>query len=66
VLSVGGVLGLVWTVAAWYFLASILAAPFFLLIRWARARSKRLFVDGPTKRSKALRPVLTDDHYWDS
>lgn len=57
-------LGYAWTFASWYFLASVVSAPIFLLVRRLRARSKRLFVTGPTERVKALHVVA--DHSQDA
>lgn len=51
-----------WIALAWLFLVLGVSIP---LIRAARARGKRLFVDGPTKRSKALLPDTRFDHTMD-
>lgn len=59
-------LGYAWTFAAWWFLASVAAAPVFLLVRRLRARSKRLFVDQPTARVRALHQDTTNDHIYDA
>lgn len=56
--------GYFWTAAAWWFLTSVVSAPLFLLVRRLRARSKRLFVTGPTERVKALHVVA--DHSQDA
>jgi hypothetical protein len=64
-MNIGTLLSLSWDLAAFWFLASVVGVPVFLLVRRARARGKRLFVDGPTKRSKALQQIYTNDHYWD-
>ena len=59
-------LGIAWTVAAWYFLASVAAAPFFLTVRKARARGKRLFATEPAARVDALKHDTTHSHIWDA
>ena len=61
----GQLMGLLWTIAAWWFLASVVSAPFFLLIRKARARGQRLFVEEPTARVHQLRHHAGADHYQD-
>ncbi len=60
-------IGIAWTVVAWFFLLSVAAAPFVVLVRKARARGKRLFVDVPNKRlgPPPDRPVQID-HRWDA
>lgn len=60
----GKVLGLAWTIAAWWLIASVISAPVFLIVRKVRARSKRLFVDQPTNRVRALHAVA--DHSQDA
>lgn len=57
-------IGYLWTAASWWFLASVISAPFFLAIRKARARSKRLYVTEPTNRVRALHAVA--DHTQDA
>lgn len=60
-------LGIAWNIAAGWFLVSVIAAPFFLVIRKARARGKRLFVDLPAERLGPP-PVHAShvDHRWDA
>lgn len=36
-----------------------------LTVRKARARSQRLFVDGPKKRSQAMHRDTTQNYEWD-
>lgn len=50
----------VWELAAVAFLVGVV-----LTVRKARARGKRLFVDGPTKRVKALHQVTSHEHEQD-
>lgn len=57
-------IGYFWTAAAWWFIASVVSAPVFLVIRKARARSKRLFATEPTERVRALHAVA--DHTQDA
>jgi hypothetical protein len=64
--AIGNAIGLAWTIAAWWFIASVFAAPVFLAIRKARARGKRLFADEPTARVRALKSNTTNDHIWDA
>lgn len=59
-------LGYAWTFAAWWFLASVAAAPVFLLVRRLRARSKRLFVERPNAVLATLKADTTNDHIWDA
>ena len=61
-MNAGQIMGLLWTIAAWWLIASVVSAPFFLLIRKARARSQRLFVDEPTARVHQLRQYTGNDH----
>lgn len=49
-----------WDLAAVAFLVGVV-----LTVRKAKARGKRLFVDGPTDRAKALRADTRMDHSWD-
>jgi hypothetical protein len=58
-------LGLIWTVAAWWFLLSVISAPVFLLIRNARARSRRLFRDNPSAVLATLKADTTNSHIYD-
>lgn len=58
-------LGYAWDAVAIWFVLSVASAPVFLLVRKARARSRRLFVDGPTGRIKALSADTRIDHKWD-
>ena len=65
VMNPGQVIGLLWTIAAWWFIASLVIGPIVALIQKARARGQRLFVDEPTARVHQLRRAVGDDHYWD-
>jgi len=47
-------IGYAWNFAAIWFLLSVAASPFFLLIRTARARGKRLFATEPAARVRRL------------
>ena len=49
-------IGIAWNIAAVWFLLSVAAAPFVVLVRKARDRGKRKFRDEPLKRLNALRP----------
>lgn len=66
-MNVGSAVGLIWDIAAWFLIVSVVAAPFVALVRRCRARSKRLFVDLPAKRLGPP-PVHAKqiDHRWDS
>lgn len=59
-------IGYFWTAAALWFLASVVSAPVFLLVRGLRARSKRLFVDEPVARIRAKTADIRIDHRWDA
>ena len=60
----GQILGFLWTVAAWWFIASVASAGLIQLIRKCRARGKRKFADEPTQRVRALHAVA--DHRQDA
>jgi uncharacterized membrane protein len=60
------VLHVLWLVACWLFLASVIAAPVVVVVRKARARGKRLFVDEPNAKVRALRPNTTHLHEMDA
>ena len=60
------VIQILWEAAALFLIASIIAAPVIVAVRKAKARGKRLFVDGPKARSKALHPDTRMDHRWDA
>lgn len=57
---IGQIIGALWMLAAVAFLVIVV-----LSVRKARARGQRLFVDGPTKRSEALRQVTSHEHEQD-
>lgn len=61
--TVARAIQILWNAAAIFFLASIISATVIVAVRKAKARGKRLFVDGPTDRVKALHP--TADHRQD-
>ena len=65
--TLGFAFGLIWDISAWFFIASVVAAPVVVVVRKARARGKRLFVDEPLKR---LGPPPVNapqiDHRWDA
>lgn len=65
-MNAGNVLGFIWTLVAAFFVLSVVAAPVFLLIRKARARGKRLFVDEPTARVRALHRDTSGEHIYDA
>jgi uncharacterized membrane protein YdjX (TVP38/TMEM64 family) len=62
----GQILGLAWTFAAWWFIASVAAAPAFLLVRTLRARGRRKFAEEPTQRVRALRHDTSHLHEMDA
>ena len=64
--QLGQYLGLAWTIAAWWFLLSVVSAPFFLLIRAARARGKRKFATEPKKRVDSLKSDTTNAYIFDA
>lgn len=59
-------LGYAWDLAAWGFLLSVASASLIGLVRKARARGKRLFVDLPMQRLQGMHPDTRIDHRWDS
>lgn len=61
--TVARVIQILWNTAAIFFLASVISAVVIVAVRKAKARGKRLFVDGLTARVKALHP--TTDHRQD-
>lgn len=65
-MNAGQIASLFWDLLAWGFLASVIAAPFVALIQKARARGKRIFVDEPTARVRALHQDTTNSHIWDA
>lgn len=60
------VIGVLWTIAAWWFIASVISAPLFLAVRAARGRGRRLFVDEPNERVDHLAKPPAIDHRWDA
>ena len=64
--AIGNAIGLAWTIAAWWFIASVFGAPVFLAIRKARARGKRLFADEPTARVRALKSNTSHQYEQDA
>lgn len=56
-------LGYAWNAVAIWFVLSVAASPFFLVVRSARARGKRLFATEPAARVDALRHDTT--HQWE-
>ena len=63
-MNAGQIIGFLWTLTAWWFVASTFAAPVVALVVKARARGKRKFADEPTARVKALHVVA--DHTQDA
>jgi hypothetical protein len=59
-------LGYAWNIAAVWFLLSVISSPFFLTVRKARARGKRLFATEPAARVDALKHDHSHDHIWDA
>ena len=59
-------LGIAWNIVAIWFLLSVFCAPFFLVIRQARARGRRLFVELPAERLGPKPPEHYIDHRWDA
>lgn len=57
----GQLLAVAWELAAATFIVLVI-----LGVRKARARGKRLFVDGPTARIKAKTADTRIDHRWDA
>ena len=57
---IGQFIAALWQLAAVAFLVLVI-----LGVRKGRARSQRLFVDGPTKRSKSLHADTRYDHTMD-
>jgi hypothetical protein len=55
-----------WQFAAFFLLASVVAAPFVALWQRCRARSQRLFVDQPNEVLRQLHPDTRIDHRWDA
>ena len=65
--GLGFAIGLAWDITVWFFIASVITAPFVALVRKCRARGKRMFVDLPATRlgpPPADRPHV--DHRWDA
>lgn len=58
---IGQLAQILWQLAALAFLALVV-----FTVRKARARGKRLFVDEPTARIKALSADTRIDHRWDA
>ena len=59
-------LGIAWNIAAIWFLLSVVSAPFFVIIRSARARGRRLFRDLPNERIDHLATAPVLDHSQDA
>jgi hypothetical protein len=59
-------LGYAWNISAVFFLLSVAAAPFFLLVRKARARGRRKFRDEPLARVRALHQDTSHLHEMDA
>lgn len=57
---------ILWEVAALFLIASVISAAVIVAVRKAKARGKRLFVDGPEARSKALHRDTTHLHETDA
>ena len=55
-----------WQLAAFFLLASVVAAPFVALVQRARARGRRLFRDVPLARVRGLHQDETNSHIWDA
>lgn len=58
---IGQLIAVLWELIAAAFLALVV-----FTVRKARARGKRLFVDEPTARIKALSADTRIDHRWDA
>ena len=55
-----------WQLAAFFLLASVVAAPFVALVQRARARGRRLFRDVPLARVRGLHEDTRMDHRFDA
>ena len=55
-----------WQFAAFFLLASVVAAPFVTLVQRARARGRRIFRDQPNEVLRQLHPDTRLDHRWDA
>lgn len=64
--TVARVIQILWNAAAIFFLTSVISATVIVAVRKAKARGKRLFVDGPEARSKALHRDTTHLHETDA
>lgn len=59
-------LGYAWDASAWWLILSVVSAGAIQTVRKARARGKRLFVDEPTARVKALKHDTSGEHIYDA
>ena len=55
-----------WQFAAFFLLASVVAAPFVALVQRARARGRRIFRDQPNEVLRQLHPDTRMDHSQDA
>lgn len=62
--ALGNIIGLAWTLAAWFLIVSAFAAPLVALVVKCKARGKRKFATEPTERVRALHAVA--DHTQDA
>lgn len=65
-MNAGEIAARVWDVCAWFFLLSIVAAPFVVIVQRCRARGRRLFRDIPRERLQGLHADSRIDHRWDA
>lgn len=64
--TLGIIIGLAWTLAAWFLILSAFAAPLVALVVKCKARGKRKFRDEPLARVYALHQDTTHAHEMDA